>query len=66
MDGRLRDGELERWRRTGKKDDTGLKSFLSKLRLLRTRGSQLASMPAEVIAHLDTAIGLLKNNSGSS
>jgi hypothetical protein len=32
---------------------------LSRLRLLRMRGSQLKSMPAEVVAHLDAAISIL-------
>ena len=61
LDGRLRDPDLNRWRQQARGNETGVKSFLSKLRLLRTRGAQLASMPPEVIAHLDAAIGLLKN-----
>jgi hypothetical protein len=41
--------------------EDGLKSFLSKLRLLRNRGSARASMPPEVISHLDAAIEILEN-----
>jgi hypothetical protein len=61
LDGRLREGELDRWRRAGHGEEDGLKSFLSKLRLLRRRGAQLASMPPEAIGHLDAAIDILTN-----
>jgi hypothetical protein len=61
LDGRLRKGELSEWRRRGRPADDALKSYLSKLRFLRMRGSQLASLPAEVLTHLDAAIEALKN-----
>ena len=59
LSGKLRDGELARWRRQSSPHDAGLKSFLTKLRRLRMRGKELASMPPEVISYLDSAIGVL-------
>ena len=44
------------------REDDALRAFLSKLRLLRTRGVALASMPPEVIADLDAAIAVLTNS----
>ena len=38
-----------------------MKSFLSKVRLLRKRGSALKDMPAEAITHLDAAIEIIHN-----
>jgi hypothetical protein len=61
LEGKLRDGDLAKLRRRGKKGEDVLKAFLSKLRNLRMRGSQLASMPSEVIVHLDAAIEILRN-----
>ena len=61
LEGTLRDGDLAKVRRQGQKGIDTLRSFLSKLRKLRMRGSQLASMPAEVVTHLDAAIQILKN-----
>jgi hypothetical protein len=61
LNGQLRKGELGKVRRTGQKGAEGLKSFLSKLRNLRMRGSQLVGMPPEVVTHLDAAIAILKN-----
>jgi hypothetical protein len=61
LDGRLREGDLARWRRQGRQGEDAVKSFLSRLRLLRKRGSALATMPPEVISHLDAAIEILKN-----
>ncbi len=61
LDGQLRKKELEQLRRRVGKQSDPLKSFLAKLRLLRMRGSQLTSMPSEVISHLDAAIDILKN-----
>jgi len=60
--GTLTKGKLDpiRQRTHGSKD--GLKAFLSKLRLLRKRGAELASMPPEVISYLDSAIEVLKND----
>lgn len=62
LDGRLGQGELNAFRRQGQKGKSGLKSFLSKLRLLRRRGSELDDMPSEVLTALDSAIELLKND----
>jgi len=59
LDGSLKDGELDRWRRQGRGTDTSMKSFLSKLRLLRRRGARLADMPPEAIADLDAAINVI-------
>ncbi len=61
LDGRLRQKELNELRRRVGTQPDALKSFLAKLRLLRMRGSQLTSMPGEVISHLDAAIDILKN-----
>jgi hypothetical protein len=60
LSGQLKEGELARWRRKGNPTDAGIKAFLSKLRNLRMRGSQLATMPPDVIADLDEAIGKLE------
>ncbi len=54
--GKLRDGDLAKVRRQGRSAGQGLKNFLSKLRLLRRQGAQLAGMPADAIQGLDTAI----------
>ena len=61
LDGRLRKGDLGRWRRPGPRGEDALKSFLSGLRLMRKRGSEIADMPAEVLSDLDSAIEILKN-----
>jgi hypothetical protein len=61
LQGQLRKGETDKIRRRGLKMEDSLKSYISKLRNLRMRASQLASMPAEVITHLDAAIDILKN-----
>ncbi len=46
----------------GKKTAGGNRAFLSKLRRLREYGARLAGLPEGVIAHLEAAIGLLKND----
>lgn len=61
LDGRLKQQDLRGLQRRGVRGDAALKAFLSKLRLLRKRGAAISNMPAEVIAHLDGAIGILKN-----
>lgn len=61
LDGRLRKGDLDEWRRRGRGGEQALKSFLSKVRFLRKRGSELASMPSEAITHLDAAIEIIRN-----
>jgi hypothetical protein len=60
--GTLRQSDLVPLRRREHTGKDGINSFLKKLRLLRKRGSELASMPSEVISHLDAAIEILKNN----
>ena len=62
LDGRLRKGELDKVRSQGRGTEKGLKSFLSKVRLLRRRGSQLASMPAGAVKCLDEAIEIIENS----
>ena len=62
LNGELRDGELSRFRKKKHDPVDGLKSFLGKLRLLRRQGAQLTKMPPEVLAHLDSAIGILTND----
>ncbi len=62
LDGRLREGELAKLQRQGRGGGQGLKSFLSRLRLLRQQGARVKDMPAEVIADLDAAIAILANN----
>ena len=61
LDGRLRQGDLDPFRRGKHGRDEGLKSFLSKLRLLRRRGSGLASMPPAAFSYLDAAIEIIQN-----
>ena len=61
LDGTLRDGEVAKLRRKGHTADEGLRSFLSKLRNLRMRGSELEKMPGDVILYLDEAIEVLRN-----
>ena len=60
LEGKLTEGEVDAFRRKRGGED-GLKSFLSKLKVLRMRGSQLASMPDEATSHLDAAIDIIKN-----
>lgn len=64
--GGLRDGDLDAYRRPQHDTVEGLKSYLSKLRLLRKRGAELATMPPEAIAHLDAAIEIIKNDQAAS
>mgnify|MGYP001582509562 CR=1 FL=1 len=62
MDGRLRAGELNKWRKTisGSKIQS-LKSFLSKFRTLRRRCAQVKCVPSEAISHVDSAIEIINN-----
>ncbi len=62
MEGRLREGDLKPHLQRQNTAAAGLKSYLSKLRLLRRRAAELASMPPEVISYLDKAIEILKND----
>ncbi len=61
LDGKLRQGELDPIRRKKGPGTDGLKSCLSKLRLLRRRGAQLASMPPEAISKIDAAVEIIEN-----
>jgi hypothetical protein len=61
LDGQLLKSDLAPYRRQKNKSKEGRKAFLSKLRLLRRLGSQLAGMPPEVISHLDAAVEILTN-----
>jgi len=61
LDGTLDEGDLEKVRRQAHSKEQGLKSFLSKVRNLRMRGSQLASMPPEAIKTLDATIEIIQN-----
>jgi len=58
LEGRLRAHDLDPFRKD-KHGDAGLKAFVSRLRLLRNRGAELATLPPDVLAHLDAAIELL-------
>ena len=57
--GKLNEKDLDPYRHRQHDEGDGLRAFLSKLRLLRKRGAELASMPAEVITDLDAAIAVL-------
>ncbi|MEI8139186.1 MAG: hypothetical protein WCI03_04885 [bacterium] len=62
MEGQLREGDLKPHLQRQNTAAAGLKSYLSKLRLLRRRAAELASMPPEVISYLDKAIEILNND----
>ena len=61
LDGNLSQGEAGRALRKGSKGGDSLRAFASRLRNLRRSGAALTGMPPEVIAHLDSAINILKN-----
>lgn len=61
LDGKLRQGDVDKIRGRKGSGEEGLKSFLSKLRSLRRRGAQMASMPPEAIAKMDAAIEVIQN-----
>jgi len=61
LDGQLAQSDVRKIRSSGAKTEDSLKSFVSKLRNLRMRGFQLASMPQEAITHIDAAIDIIKN-----
>ena len=66
LEGNLRQGELDSFRRRKRDDEDSTKSFLTKLRNLRMRGNELKTMPPKVISLLDAAIAILKNEKDSS
>ena len=59
--GRLRQTDLDKLRHGAHGSADPLKSFLSRLRFLRMRGSQVESIPDEAIADLDAAIEIVRN-----
>jgi hypothetical protein len=62
LDGRLKKGELSRYRRQGRQStDATLKSLLAKLRLLRRQAERVKSTPPEALAKLDDAIEIVLN-----
>jgi len=61
LEGNLLKSEMASYRRKGNTTTDGLKACLKKLRTIRSRGKELASMPPEVISHLDAAIEILEN-----
>lgn len=61
LEGKLKDGELDEWRKKGGRVSNGLKSFLSKVRLLRRRSPEIEDMPAEGIRLMDELIEVLDN-----
>ena len=61
LEGKLKDGELDEWRKKGGRSSDGLKSFLSKVRVMRNRGSVLKNMPAEAIKLMDELIAVIDN-----
>jgi hypothetical protein len=61
LNGQLTNRETDKIRRSGAKTEDSLKTLVSKLRNLRTRGARLVDMPQEAITHIDTAIEIIKN-----
>ena len=62
--GQLRESELNRRRgedKASKQKQKSMASFLSSMRTLRRRGIELVDMPTEAMAHLDSAISIIKN-----
>lgn len=62
LEGRLRDSDLDEWRKRGGRPENALKTFLSKMRLMRNRGVELKDMPTDAISHLDAAIESIRNS----
>ena len=61
LSGNLKKGEVAKLRAQRKTIKDSLATFTSSLRNLRYKGAKLATMPPEVITHLDAAIEILKN-----
>jgi hypothetical protein len=60
FEGKLRQKDLEAYKRAGNTRKEGRKAVISAARALRKRCAALADMPAEVLTHLDAVIALLK------
>jgi len=58
LEGKLRQKDLDPYRKHHTDEGGSIKAFLAKLQNLRERGAELSSMPAEVLADLDAAIGV--------
>ena len=61
LEGKLRQKDLDPYRKHHTDEGGSTKAFLARLQKLRQRGAELSSMPAEVLADLDAAIGILHN-----
>lgn len=61
LNGQLSHSEIEKWRKKAQRGNDGLKSFLSTVRSIRRRGTQLGNLPHEAIKLLDAAIELIQN-----
>ena len=61
LEGKLKDGEVDRFRQKGGRAPDGLKTFLSKMRVMRNRGSVLKNMPAEAVKLMDEPIEIIDN-----
>ena len=61
LEGQLKDGELDKWRKKRGSKSVGLKTLLSNVRLIRRRSSELKNMPAEAIKLMDELIEILDN-----
>jgi len=57
--GTLKDGEVDKWRKKGGRASDGLKTFLSKVRLLRRRSAEIKDMPAEAVKLMDDLIEIV-------
>lgn len=62
LEGKLSRSETQKLRRKENTVESGLKKVISQLRLIRRRSAQLANMPPEALAHLDSAIAILAND----
>lgn len=63
LNGSLRQGEVDKIRHQGRSPNSSIKALLSKLLSARAQAKRLAGTPDEVIRLLDSAIGILKNDS---
>jgi hypothetical protein len=61
LEGKLKQSDLDAFRRKPVVNKEVIKTCLSKLRTVRRRFAELKSVPPEVITHLDAAISILNN-----